>query len=288
MKNIVLRYVILICVLAVSSCFSSVETPEARTLSALAPKVIFLCDFATYFHPAPELVASWNALEDPSLHTRNWLTLLKSPDPKIRALAIFALDRKNDPRVLPQIAALQPDQAVAYPCPLAVAQPLPPDKPRTWPQQPSTVGALANEAVNRYLTASGYSNFGDYWKDHRAYSVSWFALRLQRNWAFDQMNHPSMDVLRTEISQLPAPDRQWNVLWLGTLPNPNNVVRPYTEDELLRNATELGHDALLQLLSGHFQSTDPRPARATRSCVHGVAAGSADVCSEAQSETLVG
>lgn len=66
-----------------------------------------------------------------------------------------------------------------------------------------------------------------------------------------------MDVLRREISQLASPDRQWTALWLGTLPNPNKVVRPYTEDELLRNATELGHDTLLQLLSGHFQSADP-------------------------------
>jgi hypothetical protein len=31
----------------------------------------------------------------------------------------------------------------------------------------------------------------------------------------------------------------------------------YREDDLLRNATELGQEALLQLLSGHFQSTDP-------------------------------
>jgi hypothetical protein len=44
---------------------------------------------------------------------------------------------------------------------------------------------------------------------------------------------------------------------MGTLPNPNNVVRPYTEDEQVRNATELGHEATLQLLSGQIQSTDP-------------------------------
>jgi hypothetical protein len=146
-KNTALRCVVAICVPAASSCFSHVETLEARTLLALAPKVSFLCDFATYFRPAPKLVASWNALEDPRLDSSNLLTLLKCPDPKIRALAIFALDRKNDPRVLPQIAALQSDQAVAYSCPVAVAQPLPPDRPRTWPQQPSAVGALANEVV---------------------------------------------------------------------------------------------------------------------------------------------
>jgi hypothetical protein len=28
-----------------------------------------------------------------------------------------------------------------------------------------------------------------------------------RVWSFDYVNHPSMDVLRHEISQLPSPDR---------------------------------------------------------------------------------
>jgi hypothetical protein len=34
-------------------------------------------------------------------------------------------------------------------------------------------------------------------------------------------------------------------------------VRPYAEGEQARNAAELGHDAMLQLLDGHIQSTDP-------------------------------
>jgi len=110
MKKVVLRSVILIGVLTDSASLSLAETPEARTLSALAPKVVFLCDFATNFHASPELVSSWNALQDPSLGTSNLISLLKSQDPKIRALAIFALDRKNDPQVLPDIAALQSDE----------------------------------------------------------------------------------------------------------------------------------------------------------------------------------
>jgi hypothetical protein len=235
------------------------ETPEAQTLSALKPKVVFLCDFATTFRASPQSVSSLKPLQNPSLDTGNLIRLLKSQDPKIRSLAIFALDYKNDPRVLPEIAALQSDRAASYSCPMPVAGPLPPDKPETWPQAPETVGGLAWEVVRRYLSESGYANFSDYWKDHkdRNYSVSWFALRLRRVWSFDYLNHPSMDVLRHEISQLPSPDGQWTVLWLGTLPNPNNVVRPYAEDDLIRNATELGHEVLLQLLSGHFQSTDP-------------------------------
>lgn len=259
MKKSLLRYGILIGVLANASWLSLAQTPEARTLSALVPKVHFLCGFAISFQASPESVSAWKALQDPSLDTNNLIRLLSSEDPKIRALAIFALDYKNDPRVLPDIAALQPDQAPAYSCPLPVAQALPPDKPETWPQQPSTVGGLATEVLNRYLTESGYANFSNYWKDYkdRHYSVSWFALRLQRIWSFDNLNHPSMDDLRREISQLPAPDRQWTALWLGTLPNPNKVVRPYTEDEMVQNAAELGHDALLQFLDGHIQSTDP-------------------------------
>jgi hypothetical protein len=199
------------------------------------------------------------ALQDPALDTGNLIRLLKSQDPKIRSLAIFALARKNDPHVLPEIADLLTDSAPAYACPMPYAGPLPQDRPWTWPQRPETVGGLAGEVVNRYLSDSGYANFSDYWRDHkdRSYSVSWFAFRLRRVWSFDDLNHPSMEELRREISQLPSPDRDWTVLWLGTLPNPNNVVRPYTEDEQVRNATELGRDAMLQLLSGQIQSTDP-------------------------------
>jgi hypothetical protein len=82
----------LICVLSTSpSCSSRPETPEAKTLSAIAPKVYFLCDFATNFHASPESVSSWKALQDPALDTNNLIRLLKSPDPRIRSLAIFAL-----------------------------------------------------------------------------------------------------------------------------------------------------------------------------------------------------
>jgi hypothetical protein len=61
------------------------ETPGARTLSALEPEVVFLCDFATTFRVSLQLVSSWKALEDPSLDTGNLIRLLKSQDPRIRA-----------------------------------------------------------------------------------------------------------------------------------------------------------------------------------------------------------
>jgi hypothetical protein len=121
---------ILICVLANSPWFSLAETPEARTLSALAPKVHFLCSFAIGFQASPQSVSAWKALQDPSLDTSNLIRLLSSADPKIRALAIFALDYKNDPRVLPEIAALQSDGAASYSCPLPYAGPLPMDNQR--------------------------------------------------------------------------------------------------------------------------------------------------------------
>jgi hypothetical protein len=237
----------------------SPDTPEAQRLAELAPKVVFLCDFALDFHPSPEMVSTWRALQDPSLDTGNLVQLLKSDDPRIRALAIFALDQKNDSGVLPEIAGLQQDRATAYACPLPYAGPLTFVKPERWPQEPSTVGGLATQVVFRYLTQAGYANFGDYWKDHkdRKYSISWYVLRLRRIWSFDQLNHPSMDDLRTGISQLPDPDRQWTILWLGTLPNPNRVARPYSDNELIRNAKELGHEKLISVLDGHLQSTDP-------------------------------
>jgi hypothetical protein len=245
--------------ISASSCLASPQTPEAKALSALAPKVVFLCGFAIDFHASPEIQASWKALEDPSLDTHNLIQLLKSPDPKIRSLAIFALDHKYDPRILPDIAPLLSDRAPSYPCPAAYAGPLPADKPETWPKEERTVGDLAWEVVGRYLNESGYSEFSDYWEAHknRNYCVSWFALRLRRAWGPRNLDRSSIDLLRSEIAHLPPPDRQWTVLWLGTLPSPNKVVRPYTSDDLIRNAAELGHEAILQFLDGRIQSADP-------------------------------
>jgi hypothetical protein len=259
MKTVLLRCAILICTVSNFSWFSLAETPEAQTLSALAPKVHFLCGFAMIFQPSPESVSSWKALQSPSLDTGNLILLLKSADPKIRSLAIFALDQKNDPTLLPEIARLQSDPTPSYPCPMPVDQLLPADKPETWPQEPRTVGGFATEVISQYLSEAGYGSFADYWKDYkdRNYSLSWLALRLRRVWSFDHLNHPSMEVLRHDVNQLPSPDRQWTVLWLGTLPNPNTVIRPYSEDEQVRATTELGHGAMLRLLDGHIQSTDP-------------------------------
>lgn len=259
MKKVLLRYVILACLLSGFPCSSLPETPEAKALSALVPKVIFLCDFAIHFQTSPILKSSWKVLQDPALDTHNLIQLLKSPNPKIRSLAIFALNHKNDPRVLPEIAELRSDRTPSYTCPYPVAQPLPPDKPETWPQISHTVGDLATEVVGQYLYESGYADFNEYWKDHkdRNYSLSWFALRLRGFWGSRDPDRSSVDILRREVTHLPSPDRQWTVLWLGTLPNPNDVVRPYTSNELIQNAAELGHEAMLRLLNGQIQSTDP-------------------------------
>ena len=242
-----------------SSFSCSPVTPEAQALSALAPKVVFLCDFATYFHPSAQSQSAWKALADPSLERGNLIQLLKSPDPKIRSLAVFALDRKNEPSVLPAIALLQSDTSTSYSCPAPYAGPLPPDRPDTWPQESRTVGDLAREVVSRYLQESGYTSFSDYWKDHqhRSYSVSWFAMRLRHVWGPSDPDRAGIDGLRREITRLPAPDRQWTILWLGTLPSPNDVARPYTPDQLVSTASELSHEAMLQLLNGQIQSVDP-------------------------------
>ena len=259
MKKVLLSGVASVFLLSSVSCLSLPETPESRKLSALAPQVVFLCGFAMDFHPPPKVRASWDALEDPSLDTQNLIRLLKSPDPKIRSLAIFALGQKYDPHVLPEIAPLMSDRAPSYPCPVPYAGPLLPEKPETWPKVATTVGNLASEVVGRYLSEAGYTKFSDYWEAHknRSYCVSWFALRLRRAWVSRNLNRYSIDILRNEIAHLPSPDRQWTVLWTGTLSNPNKVTRPYSSDELIQNAGELGHEAMLQLLDGRIQSTDP-------------------------------
>lgn len=234
------------------------ETREAKELSALEPKVVYLCERAR-FGASEEMRSYWRALSDPSLETVNLVALLKSSDPKIRSLAIFALDRRYDPRLLAKIAPLQSDQTLSYRCPMLADQRLPPDKPQTWPSQPQTVGDLAGEVVHRYLKVSGSHSFSDYWAEYkgRDYSAVWFILELRRAW--DPFNHTGsgIDAIRREVALVPSPDRQWTILCLGTLSSPNRVTYPYSEDDVLRAAAELGHDRLIQLIEGRIESTDP-------------------------------
>jgi hypothetical protein len=82
-------------------------------------------------------------------------------------------------------------------------------------------------------------------------------LELRRAWDPFDPTHPALDIVRREVAQLPSPDRQWRVLCLGTLSNPNRVTYPYSEDDLRRAAAELGHDKLIQFIEGKILSTDP-------------------------------
>jgi hypothetical protein len=221
------------------------ETPEAKELSALEPKVVYLCGYA-HSDATQEMRSSWRALSDPSLNTLNLVALLKSPDPKIRSLAIFALGHKYDPRLLAEIAPLQSDHGPSYRCPIPVDW-HPPEKPETWPSQPMTVGDLAGEVVHRYLEVSGDKSFSEYWANYkdRSYSAAWFILELRRAWDPFDPAHSGLDEIRSEIAHMPSPDRQWTVLCLGTLSNPNPVTYPYSEDDLLLASAELGHERLI-------------------------------------------
>ena len=239
------------------------ETREARELSALEPKVVYLCEYAR-LEATPEMRGYLAALSDPSLDTANLGVLLKNPDPKIRSLAIFALGRKNDPHLLAEIAPLQSDHTPSYRCPLPVDyQPV--NKPEAWPSAPETVGDLAREVIHPYLEVSGYTNFSDYWAHYadRHYSVAWFVLELRRAWDPFDPARPDLEAIRRQIAQLPESDRQWTILCLGTIWSPNKVTYPYSEDDLLHAASELGHDALIHLLEGEIPSADPALAART-------------------------
>ncbi len=233
------------------------ETREAKELSALAPKVVFLCDYAR-FEATAEMRSYLAELSDRSLDSANLVGLLKSPDPKIRSLAIFALGRKTDPHLLAEIAPLQSDRSPSYRCPLPVDY-HPVNKPESWPSAPETVGDVAREVVLPYLKVSGYTNFSDYWAHYgeRDSSVAWFVLELGRAWDVFDLARPEIEAVRGQIAQLPAPDKQWTILCLGTMSSPNNVSYPYSEDDLLHAASELSHDALMGLLQGRIQSADP-------------------------------
>jgi len=141
-----LRCAILIGVLSSSSCFSVPETPEAKTLSALAPKIHFLCDFAIIdFQASPEAGVVMESSSGSSPRYRQPDSSSEKPGPQNSFSCDFSL---WEPQERPHIV-LPKNCRVADPIRLprmhvamAYAGPLPQDRPWTWPQEPETVGGL--------------------------------------------------------------------------------------------------------------------------------------------------
>lgn len=210
--------------------------------------------------------------------TGNLINLLKDRDARVRTLAMAALFSKEDPSVLPNVAALVNDQAETYPEPEILDNPIP-----SMPMHKRTVGSIAIFFVDTYLKEAGYTSsfaytyglnrhigrgpgsFAEYWdkRKNRRYCASWFAVKVQRAtsnyFPADKSRAPFIDAVRKQVDQIPNLDRDWILLWLcsqrlGIGEYPMKIA---SEPEVLASMKKLGSSRLLLMLQGKMPSDDP-------------------------------
>ncbi len=192
--------------------------------------------------------------------------LLADPEAHIRTLALLALYDREDPRLLPQMAALAADEAPSFPEPQKTAALLP--QGEKTPCSPRTVGWCARQLVENYLHQAGFEygiegvndhpGFTQYWaaRKERSFCASWFLLRqLRASGAaspFQKNRTGNLRLVRAEVDRLPAADRALMLLWL-----PDVEGNFATEAERVDAARSLGRDKLLGLLRREVPSDDP-------------------------------
>jgi hypothetical protein len=200
------------------------------------------------------------------------VALLKHADPRVRTLALAALFAREDPRLLPYLAAMVKDTEKTVPDVRILRAFVAPRKdlelvPQDFREQ--TVGRVAEMMLNSWLQPAGYAaaDFDSYWaerKDHKA-CAGWFLARLNRagqaTSAFDPKRTPLIRAVRKEVDALPAIERDWTLTWLGAhhlLAGHEEPARIFaTPDELLAAGRRLGPDRLMDLLDGKVISPDP-------------------------------
>lgn len=267
---------VLLCVLCVLCVFCGGAIPA----QADAPKAAFAkAASALKFLSASDLLYDrlpdrLNPREDLEAHNKivakllarpdsfdDLVPLLKDIDPKVRTLAIAALNHKNDPKLLPLLVPLCNDTAVTLPHPGLVAMIPGMDKDIT-PLEPQTVADFPKAILRQYLRAAGYdsdlTNFEEYWRvrKDRAYCASWFKIQFgratQHASPVPAARAPQLQTLRDRINQLPEKDRALNVLYLSV---PDHVL--YDDKSCLAAAKTLEPEALLEALRGRCPSADP-------------------------------
>jgi hypothetical protein len=189
------------------------------------------------------------------------LPLLKHDDPKVRTLAVAALNHLNDPKVLPHLLPLCEDRAQTLPHPGLVAM-IPGMEKDITPLEPQTVADFPRAILNQYLSAAGYdfgiADFDAYWaaRKDRATCASWFKVQLDR--ATQAARHapanrqPQLQALRDHVHRLPEKHRAWTILFLSV---PDYTL--FDEPACITAAKSLGPDALMATLEGNCPSDDP-------------------------------
>jgi hypothetical protein len=201
--------------------------------------------------------------------------LLKHSDPNVRLLALAALFQRQDPKFLPNIAAMLQDEGQTVPefqiwrSFTHAGQEA--DVPSEQDFHPQTVGKVAKYLLMRWLEHTDYDTktFEAYWaaRQDRTYCASWFLARLC--WAsggssshFDADRVPAIRVVRKDLDVLPERERDWTLLWVAAsfsarAGSPLPVRAFVTTEELFQAGKRLGPDRLMSLIQNKVVCPDP-------------------------------
>jgi hypothetical protein len=198
--------------------------------------------------------------------------MLKHKNPRVRALALAALFERQDPKLIPHLAALVADKGQTAPEIVIrrAVKALGEDTellPQDIDQQ--TVGHVAQVFLKWWLDPAGYKveEFEDYWaaRKDRAFCADWFVARLYRAGQatshFDKTRAPLIRAIRKDIDALPEGDREWTLLWVAAHhlhsgnEEPGRILA--TTEELLNAGKRLGPDRLMDLIQDRRISSDP-------------------------------
>ncbi len=264
-------------------CESAIATPPDTRADAegIAGKLKF---FATgeflddrhdfHFHKLPpdvikEYVELLGPLSDKQYPVEAWVALLKHPNARVRTLALAALFVREDPKLLPHLAALLKDKAPTFSQPPLIydAFVVPKFDPKALKEQ--TVGEVAGQMIGFYLWLVGIdlqernptpAEFKSYWdaRKDRSHCASWYGVQLarasQRTWPVARERTERIRAVRAKIDKLPAVERAWVLLWLLEQPGCDILV---SDEELVAAAKQLGPDRLLGLLRREADTDDP-------------------------------
>jgi hypothetical protein len=258
------------CVLCAGAISSSADAPKSAFEKA-AGELKFLAAGDLLYDRLPDRI---NPRVDLKAHNKivaellarrdsfdDLVALLKHNDPKVRTLAVAALNHQNDPRLLPLLVPLCNDSATTLPHPGLVAM-IPGMEKDVTPLEPQTVADFPKAILRQYLKAAGYDSnlehFDAYWaaRKDRAFCASWFKVQLERA-TQDMTPVPAnraaqMRALRERIEKLPEKDRAWTKLYLAAR---DHVL--YDEAACLAAGKTLGSEALEATLKGKCPSSDP-------------------------------
>jgi hypothetical protein len=201
------------------------------------------------------------------------IALLKHDNPNVRALALAVLFDRQDPRMLPHLAAMMDDTAKTVPEVRIVRAfaVLPPQSADLVPQdfREQTVGRIARVFLETWMRPARCKaeEFDAYWaaRKNRAFCASWYVARVYRagqgSSHFDKSRAPLIRAVRKEIDALPAVDRNWTLLWVASHSDQPPSEEPRrilaTPEELLEAAKQLGAERLMDLIQDRPISSDP-------------------------------